>query len=404
MAELTDISLLFEDIIDTPAKRRREVEQASMLAAQQMKSARPFSLLAQGIASGIPGQTEAIRQTAMSFGMDAFKTPGERLAEQLRGVNTQTRAGQQEAIEMVRRVDPGKAVALQAMYASQERDSATRDAQLANRYQIKNRIFENGVMFNQTATGEMSLVIPATDSSEARIITDPAVIAREIGLAEAAEATTEMEQQVALQRARMAAEAMQARATSAIDQANGIKDRLELYDEALRQIEEEGATPGFFDRWSPNVFRSPADKIFGQISQKLGLQVIAGVTFGALSEKEMALAMAVGMPLLDTADEFKDYLINKRDAEQKLMREMIFYANYLRTEGYDLSADEAQGVFNKSRESVRPDDNEVDEVAGLIGTDGNPVPRVDTVEELNALEIGEEYTADGFTISVKEKE
>jgi len=399
MAELTDISLLFEDIIDTPAKRRREVEQASMLAAQQMKSTRPFSLLAQGIASGIPGQTEAIRQTAKSFGMDAFKTPGERLADQLRGVNTQTRAGQQEAIRMVRQVDPGKAYALQDAYARQERDSATRDAQLGNRYQIKNRIFENGVMFNQTATGEMSLVIPATDSSPSRTLTDPAAIAREIALAEAAEAQTDLEQQVALQRAKSAADAMQARVISAIDQANSIKDRVGMYDEALRQIDEEGATPGFLDRWTPDVFRSPADKIFGQISQQLGLQVIAGTTFGALSEKELALAMATAMPRFNTPDEYKDYLISKRDAEQKLMREMVFYANYLRTEGYDLPSIEAQDVFNKSRASVRPDDNED---VQLVGTDGNPVPLVDTVDKLNALEIGKEYTTDGITISVKE--
>jgi len=396
MAELTDISLLFEDIIDTPAKRRREVERASMLAAEQMKSTRPFSLLAQGIASGIPGQTEAIRQTAKSFGMDAFKTPGERLAEQLRGVNTQTRAGQQEAIEMVRQVDPGKAYALQDAYARQQMDTATRDAQLANRYQINSKIYSTGGMFNQTATGEVSFVVPATDSSPARTLTDPAAVAREIYLAEAAEAQTDLEQQTALAKARSAADAMQARVTSAIDQANTIKDNVVLYDEALRQIEEEGATPGFLDRWTPAVFRSAADKVFTQIASQLGLQVIAGTTFGALSERELALAMETGMPKFTKVEEYKDYLIRKRDAEQKLMREFVFYANYLRTEGYEMSAIEAQDVFNRTRASVRTEED-----VQLVGTDGNPLELIQTADEFEALPSGTEYTADGISISVK---
>jgi len=396
MAELTDISLLFEDIIDTPAKRRREVERASMLAAEQMKSTRPFSLLAQGIASGIPGQTEAIRQTAKSFGMDAFKTPGERLAEQLRGVNTQTRAGQQEAIEMVRQVDPGKAYALQDAYARQQMDTATRDAQLANRYQINSKIYSTGGMFNQTATGEVSFVVPATDLSPARTLTDPAAVAREIYLAEAAEAQTDLEQQTALAKARSAADAMQARVTSAIDQANTIKDNVVLYDEALRQIEEEGATPGFLDRWTPAVFRSAADKVFTQIASQLGLQVIAGTTFGALSERELALAMETGMPKFTKVEEYKDYLIRKRDAEQKLMREFVFYANYLRTEGYEMSAIEAQDVFNRTRASVRTEED-----VQLVGTDGNPLELIQTADEFEALPSGTEYTADGISISVK---
>jgi len=396
MAEPIDISLLFEDIIDTPAKRRREVERASMLAAEQMKSTRPFSLLAQGIASGIPGQTEAIRQTAKSFGMDAFKTPGERLAEQLRGVNTQTRAGQQEAIEMVRQVDPGKAYALQDAYARQQMDTATRDAQLANRYQINSKIYSTGGMFNQTATGEVSFVVPATDLSPARTLTDPAAVAREIYLAEAAEAQTDLEQQTALAKARSAADAMQARVTSAIDQANTIKDNVVLYDEALRQIEEEGATPGFLDRWTPAVFRSAADKVFTQIASQLGLQVIAGTTFGALSERELALAMETGMPKFTKVEEYKDYLIRKRDAEQKLMREFVFYANYLRTEGYEMSAIEAQDVFNRTRASVRTEED-----VQLVGTDGNPLELIQTADEFEALPSGTEYTADGISISVK---
>ena len=150
------------------------------------------------------------------------------------------------------------------------------------------------------------------------------------------------------------------------------------------------------DRWTPAVFRSAADKVFTQIASQLGLQVIAGTTFGALSERELALAMETGMPKFTKVEEYKDYLIRKRDAEQKLMREFVFYANYLRTEGYEMSAIEAQDVFNRTRASVRTEED-----VQLVGTDGNPLELIQTADEFEALPSGTEYTADGISISVK---
>ncbi len=46
MTQLNDISLAFDDIIDTPAKRRRQVEEASQQLRQRYaQSQLPFSLL-----------------------------------------------------------------------------------------------------------------------------------------------------------------------------------------------------------------------------------------------------------------------------------------------------------------------------------------------------------------------
>lgn len=389
--ELTDISLLFEEIIDTPAKRRKEVEAAGIRAQERFRQAnRPFSLLAGGIASGIPRQTENIRNTMKGFGFDT-RTGGERLSDKIKGVDLTQPGSQAEILRMIREVDPGKAAALEDMYAQRETDKSVRDAQLANRFQVNNRIFQNGVIFNQTARGDMSLVIPATDERPPVTLTDPAAIAREYAIAESLEAKSEVDQLAAVERARQASIAMQARATDAIDQANQLRTQLGLYDDALTQIREEGASPGWKNRWTPRFMQDPASLRFEQIANQLGLQVISGTTFGALSERELALAMRTGMPELNETQDYVVYLNDKKEATEKLMREMILYANWLRSEGYDIAFDEAQEAFSNTRSHLR-EDEEID-LSSSAGVASLPI--ANTQAEIDALESGTVYTWDG---------
>lgn len=117
MVDFRDISLAFDDIIDTPAKRRRQVDEASQqIRSRYDQSGHPFALLAGGIAGSIPGITENIRRGGRDMGVRAFQTQGERLGEQLRGIDTSTIPGQNQAIAMVAQVDPGRAQALKQMF------------------------------------------------------------------------------------------------------------------------------------------------------------------------------------------------------------------------------------------------------------------------------------------------
>ena len=132
MARFQDISLAFDDIIETPLTRRRKVEEASLLAQQRMAQAGgPFAALAGGIAGSLPGITENIRTTARDAGLSAFQLPGEKLADQLKNINTNTEAGQRQAVALIERIDPGRAEMLREHY--REKNAAIAEAELKER-------------------------------------------------------------------------------------------------------------------------------------------------------------------------------------------------------------------------------------------------------------------------------
>jgi hypothetical protein len=103
MARFEDISIAFDDIIDTPLSRRRKVEQASADAELRMlRAGGPFAALASGIAGSLPGITENIRTTARDAGLSAFETPGEQLAGQLAQLDTTNYSGELAAADLLR--------------------------------------------------------------------------------------------------------------------------------------------------------------------------------------------------------------------------------------------------------------------------------------------------------------
>tara|TARA_Y100000748_G_scaffold294403_1_gene285026 strand:+ start:966 stop:2480 length:1515 start_codon:yes stop_codon:yes gene_type:complete len=125
MARFQDISLAFDDIIETPLSRRRKVEEASLAAQQRVaQTGGPFATLASGIAGSLPGITENVRTTARDAGLSAFQLPGEKLADQLKNINTNTEAGQRQAVALIQQIDPGRAQALQDHYTQINLDRA----------------------------------------------------------------------------------------------------------------------------------------------------------------------------------------------------------------------------------------------------------------------------------------
>ena len=117
MTRFQDISLAFEDIIDTPISRRKKVEEASRLAQERvMAGGGPFATLASGIAGSLPGITENVRTTARDAGLSSFATPGEKISQQLQGIDTQTKQGQDQAVALINQVDPARARALREHY------------------------------------------------------------------------------------------------------------------------------------------------------------------------------------------------------------------------------------------------------------------------------------------------
>jgi len=137
MARIEDIELAFDDIIDTPLKRRRQVDELSQQIRNRYdQSGHPFSVLAGGIAGSIPGITENFRRGARDMGGRAFQTQGEGLAEQLRGIDTSTIPGQNQVLTMVSQVDPGRAQALKQMFDQKNIEADQREFE-AQKFQFQ---------------------------------------------------------------------------------------------------------------------------------------------------------------------------------------------------------------------------------------------------------------------------
>jgi len=142
MTTLREISENFDDILDTPISRRRQVDQAADEIRQRYAQAgRPFSLLAGGIAGSIPGVTENLRRTLVGMGGTGFKTQGENLADQLRGIDTSTEAGQRQVVQIVAQVDPGRAEALKQFFDQKNLEKERRDFD-RQKFEFDQRKFE----------------------------------------------------------------------------------------------------------------------------------------------------------------------------------------------------------------------------------------------------------------------
>ena len=79
---------------------------------------------------------------------------------------------------------------------------------------------------------------------------------------------------------------------------------------------EEGAGVGAFEKLFPSIKAASVE--LEAIHGRLALDVISGVTLGAINEKELEMAFKVALPTGLNSAELKDYLVRKVDAQSKL--------------------------------------------------------------------------------------
>jgi hypothetical protein len=87
-------------------------------------------------------------------------------------------------------------------------------------------------------------------------------------------------------------------------------------DRAIELVEEEGANTGVIARTLPSWNASTVE--LNNLQGQLTIDVIGAVTFGALSEGELALAMDIALPTGLDEKELADWLRRKKTAQQKL--------------------------------------------------------------------------------------
>ncbi len=113
-----------------------------------------------------------------------------------------------------------------------------------------------------------------------------------------------------------------------------IRANISNLDRAIELVEEEGANTGVIASRLPAWSASTIE--LRQLQNVLGLDVIGSVTFGALSEGELQLALDTALPTNLSEDALADWLRRKRDAQEKLVDNLTMQANFLSVPGRTL--------------------------------------------------------------------
>lgn len=114
---------------------------------------------------------------------------------------------------------------------------------------------------------------------------------------------------------RKTAEASVNIAVKAFDKLPAIAKSINNIDDAIRAI-DEGAATGVVQSFLPSI--RAASVRLDNVRNRLGLDVVGSVTFGALSESELALALSTGLPTKLAPADLKAWLVQKRDVQEKL--------------------------------------------------------------------------------------
>lgn len=131
-----DINSLFADIIDTPEQRQQKLLQQGMVQGQLLSSglrgrAAALAPLAQMAGQlGVQRQEDLRRAVQPMLGIDP-RTTGERLQEQLKGIDTSKPAGLLQAAQAIQSIDPVRAAALRQAAAEATRLNAAQEAEQA---------------------------------------------------------------------------------------------------------------------------------------------------------------------------------------------------------------------------------------------------------------------------------
>ena len=105
-----------------------------------------------------------------------------------------------------------------------------------------------------------------------------------------------------------------------------VRNNISTLEDAKRAL-ESGAQTGFFAQFLPNISRSAAE--LANVRGRLGLDVVGSVTFGALSQGELDLALDIGLPKSMDEDYLKGWVQERIDAKKKLLINLQEAASFL---------------------------------------------------------------------------
>jgi hypothetical protein len=120
------------------------------------------------------------------------------------------------------------------------------------------------------------------------------------------------------------------RSEAAYDKVEKLRENNRNLRQAANSI-ADGADTGYIANLFPSFRKSTIE--LENAANRLGLDVVGAVTFGALSAGELKMAMATAIPMDMDEPELKQWLLDRIDAQEKLIGYFNEYAGYMSTEG-----------------------------------------------------------------------
>lgn len=155
-----------------------------------------------------------------------------------------------------------------------------------------------------------------------------------------------------------------AKSGEAFDSLNKVQKNLANINVAIDAI-DNGAAAGAIEKYFPDITTASAS--LTNAMNQLGLDVIGSVTFGALSEGEMKLAMETAVPRNLDGPELREWLVAKKAAQEKAADALRAAAIYLGTPGNTLAKWlEGQGKTTGAGDPGSPDAAATDDLDALL--------------------------------------
>jgi|GEM_PF-7042154 len=110
------------------------------------------------------------------------------------------------------------------------------------------------------------------------------------------------------------------------DQMSKVRANIDTLEDAKRAL-ESGAQTGFFAQFLPDISRSATE--LANVKNRLGLNVVSSVTFGALSESELNMALNTALPTNMDEDYLKGWVQERIDAKKKLLDNLLEVTGFL---------------------------------------------------------------------------
>lgn len=194
-------------------------------------------------------------------------------------------------------------------------------------------VFTDGSKQVTDASGAVFTGQDAIDAAKAAMDSEATLRGQNAGAAEGAKLDAKIDKGAEAAASEEAGKQAIAKSGEAFDSLNKVKANIANVNTAIDAL-DRGANAGAIAKYFPNITEASAS--LENAMNKLGLDVIGSVTFGALSEGEMKLAMETAVPRNLDEKDLRQWLVDKKAAQEKAADALRAAAIYLGTPGNTL--------------------------------------------------------------------